>query len=47
MTFDIQELVWNQSGTQLALVGDHDIAVVSFPRLGLTTMVKSEKLPPK
>lgn len=45
--FDIQELVWNQYGTHLALVGEHELAIITFPRLGLTGLVKSEKLPPK
>src|SRR5579859_626063 len=41
------ELVWNQYGTHLALVGQNDVAVVSFPRLGLTSLIKAETIPPK
>jgi hypothetical protein len=47
VTFDIKELVWNQNGTHLALVGSHDIAIITFPRLGLTSLAKSETIPPR
>jgi hypothetical protein len=45
--FDIRSLVWNSRATQLALVGARDVAVVQFPRLGLTGIFNAEKLPPK
>lgn len=47
MTFEIEELLWNTSGTHLALVGKHDLAIVTFPRLGLTSHIKSDTIPPK
>lgn len=47
VTFPIKEILWNHSGTHLALVGSHDLAVISFPRLGLTSNIKVDNIPPK
>jgi hypothetical protein len=47
VTFEIKELLWNQSGTHLALVGVNDLAIVTFPRLGLTSHIKADTIPPK
>ena len=47
LTFPIEELVWNYSGTQLACVGAHNLAVIMFPRLGLSSHIKADSIPPK
>jgi hypothetical protein len=47
VTFPIKEILWNNSSTHLALVGTYELAVISFPRLGLTSHVKIENIPPK
>jgi hypothetical protein len=47
VSFTIESLVWNESGTHLALVGKSDVAVLAFPRLGLASPLKSESIPPK
>ena len=47
MDFKIKELVWNSHGTHLALIGSYELAVIVFPRLGLTGPVKSDTIPPK
>jgi hypothetical protein len=45
--FAIKEVLWNNSGTHLALMGTNELAIISFPRLGLTSHVKVDNIPPK